>query len=233
MIKCFRCFRILGLSPSLSSVLKVVLITGFLYFSVALLTFSQNPASNVFLSLRERREHRPRYKQEFPYKPPWAKRNINALVQNIVTINMIESPDLTNDKNNGSAFRKPDIRKKQLTNSRERRLESRWIDPGTKLTHVDANVMKSVTKYEVSPPIGKGIKLLIVVTSAPHHLATRRFIRETWANHTLQKELDFRVLFLLGKTPHKHKYLPHIYKESQFNQDVILSSEYSKTWIQS
>ncbi|XP_019872541.1 beta-1,3-galactosyltransferase 5 [Aethina tumida] len=51
---------------------------------------------------------------------------------------------------------------------------------------------------QVCPELGKNIKLLICITSAPSHESARLAIRETWGHYAIRK--DVAIAFMLGST---------------------------------
>ncbi|KAJ8955402.1 hypothetical protein NQ318_003500 [Aromia moschata] len=57
--------------------------------------------------------------------------------------------------------------------------------------HVDVN-------SQICPDLGKNIKLLITVTSAPSHDSARLAVRETWGHFAIRK--DIAIAFMLGAT---------------------------------
>ncbi|XP_018325600.1 beta-1,3-galactosyltransferase 5 [Agrilus planipennis] len=54
---------------------------------------------------------------------------------------------------------------------------------------------------EVCPDLGKNIKLLIIITSAPSHEQARMAIRQTWGHYASRR--DVSIAFMLGTTSNK------------------------------
>ncbi|GJQ80342.1 hypothetical protein Trydic_g257 [Trypoxylus dichotomus] len=57
--------------------------------------------------------------------------------------------------------------------------------------HIDVNT-------DICPDLGKNVELLIAITSAPSHEASRMAIRQTWGHYTQRR--DVAVTFMLGST---------------------------------
>jgi len=48
---------------------------------------------------------------------------------------------------------------------------------------------------------GRALDWVVYVHTSPGHRSRRELLRDTWANHQLFTQLNFRVVFLLGKPP--------------------------------
>ncbi|KAJ8950405.1 hypothetical protein NQ314_007945 [Rhamnusium bicolor] len=77
--------------------------------------------------------------------------------------------------------------------------------------HVDVN-------SQICPDLGKNIKLLIAVTSAPSHESARLAVRETWGHFAIRK--DIAIAFMLGATSNK-TLNDKIDKEQELYGDII------------
>lgn len=77
--------------------------------------------------------------------------------------------------------------------------------------HIDVNA-------QICPDLGKNIKLLIIVTSAPSHDSARLAVRETWGHFAIRK--DVAIAFMLGTTSNE-SYVQKIEKEQEIYGDVI------------
>ncbi|KAJ8983528.1 hypothetical protein NQ317_012019 [Molorchus minor] len=77
--------------------------------------------------------------------------------------------------------------------------------------HVDVN-------SQICPDLGKNIKLLITVTSAPSHESARLAVRETWGHFAIRK--DIAIAFMLGATSNQ-TLNDKIDKEQSLYGDII------------
>ncbi|KAJ8918739.1 hypothetical protein NQ315_015059 [Exocentrus adspersus] len=77
--------------------------------------------------------------------------------------------------------------------------------------HVDVN-------SQICPDLGKNIKLLIAVTSAPSHESARLAVRETWGHFAIRK--DIAIAFMLGATSNQ-SLNDQINKEQDLYGDII------------
>ncbi|VEN57901.1 unnamed protein product [Callosobruchus maculatus] len=77
--------------------------------------------------------------------------------------------------------------------------------------HTDVN-------SQICPNLGKNLKLLIAITSAPSHEAARMAVRETWGHFTIRK--DVAIAFILGVTSNQ-TLNNNIEKEQEIYGDII------------
>ncbi|XP_018573139.1 beta-1,3-galactosyltransferase 5 isoform X2 [Anoplophora glabripennis] len=77
--------------------------------------------------------------------------------------------------------------------------------------HVDVN-------SQICPDLGKNIKLLIAITSAPSHEGARLAVRETWGHFAIRK--DIAIAFMLGATSNQ-TLNSRIDKEQELYGDII------------
>lgn len=77
--------------------------------------------------------------------------------------------------------------------------------------HIDVN-------SQICPDLGKNLKLLIIVTSAPSHDSARLAVRETWGHFAIRK--DVAIAFMLGTTSNE-SFVKKIEKEQEIYGDII------------
>ncbi|KAG5890977.1 hypothetical protein JTB14_037963 [Gonioctena quinquepunctata] len=77
--------------------------------------------------------------------------------------------------------------------------------------HLDLN-------SQICPNLGKNLKLLIAVTSAPSHEIARLAVRETWGHFAIRK--DIAIAFMLGATSNQ-TLNDKIEKEQEIYGDII------------
>lgn len=70
----------------------------------------------------------------------------------------------------------------------------------------------------ICPELGKGVQILILITSAPSHDVARMAIRQTWGHYAARR--DISIAFILGRTADK-ELSKKIDKEEYIYGDVI------------
>ena len=134
----------------------------------------------------------------------------------------IQSYYSQNRKNRNSTLRKINLKKtldkfadlSKLNITRDR------------IDSLNDKLLKSVQTFTLSTELIPNKRLYFLVASAPHHFLARRFIRTTWGQTKLQNKFRFQIVFLLGKTPYRYKYMSHIYAESQKYHDIAMAGMY-------
>uniref|UniRef100_A0A1B6LV84 Hexosyltransferase n=1 Tax=Graphocephala atropunctata TaxID=36148 RepID=A0A1B6LV84_9HEMI len=71
---------------------------------------------------------------------------------------------------------------------------------------------------ELCPELGARLRLLIVITTAPDHVAARMAVRQTWGHYTQRK--DVAIAFCIGTTS-KPEVMTGILEEEEMYGDII------------
>lgn len=132
---------------------------------------------------------------------------------------------------------KPNIRRKSetLRRSKYHGKKSGWsVLPGGVLVHLGVshnphNYTYIVEEKDTCKDFDSNrMKLLIMVVSEASDVSYRKTVRYTWALKELQKALNFRVVFLLGKSGHK-TIEQEVYRESKEYGDIVQES-FDEKW---